>query len=160
MLSGDRESAVAQAAGEVGVKVWRSQVTPAEKTAYVRELRARGLHPLMVGDGLNDAAALAAAHASASPGAAIAASQAAADIVLQNEHLMTLLEAVDIAKAARARARENLAFSAFYNLVAAPLAACGLLTPLIAACAMSGSSLLVSLNALRMQLGGRSPWAS
>jgi Cu2+-exporting ATPase len=105
----------------------------------------------MVGDGLNDAAALAAAHASASPGVAVQASQAAADIVLQGDRLMALAEALDVAKASRSRAMENLAFSAIYNLIAAPLAALGLLTPLIAACAMSGSSLIVTMNALRMQ---------
>ncbi|MES1201459.1 MAG: heavy metal translocating P-type ATPase [Pseudomonadota bacterium] len=152
MLSGDRESAVVAAADIVGIMSWRACVTPAEKIAYVRKLRAEGRRPLMVGDGLNDAAALAAAHASASPGTAIEASQAAADIVLQGEHLMALVMALDVAKAARARSFENLAFSAAYNLIAAPLAALGFLTPLIAACAMSGSSLLVTLNALRMQL--------
>ncbi len=106
----------------------------------------------MVGDGLNDAAALAAAHASASPGTAVEASQAAADLVFQGVRLAPLVEAIDVAKAARARALENLRFSALYNLIAAPTAAAGLLTPLIAALAMSGSSLIVTLNALRLQL--------
>ncbi|MBI3437511.1 MAG: cadmium-translocating P-type ATPase [Proteobacteria bacterium] len=155
MLSGDRESAVAAAARAAGIVTWRAGVTPAEKTAYVERMRSRGLHPLMIGDGLNDAAALAAAHASASPGAAVEASQAAADIVLQGEQLMNVPEALEIARRARARSLENLGFSAVYNLVAAPLAAFGFLTPLIAACAMSGSSLIVTLNALRMQLEKR-----
>ncbi|MBS0384864.1 MAG: cadmium-translocating P-type ATPase [Proteobacteria bacterium] len=151
MLSGDREAAVASAAAAAGIATWRAGVSPAAKTAYLQELRAAGRKPLMVGDGLNDAAALAAAHASASPGAAIEASQAAADIILQSDRLMVLVEALSVAKAARARSLENLGFSAIYNLVAAPLAALGFLTPLIAACAMSGSSLIVTLNALRMQ---------
>ncbi len=105
----------------------------------------------MIGDGLNDAAALAAAHASASPGTAIEASQAASDLVIQGAGLMALIEAIDVAKAARQRALENLRFSALYNFIAAPTAALGLLTPLIAALAMSGSSLVVTLNALRLQ---------
>ncbi len=152
MLSGDRRSAARSAAEAVGVAAWRAGVTPADKIAHIQALRAAGKHPLMVGDGLNDAAALAAAHASASPGAAVEASQAAADIVLQSDRLMSIVEALEVAKAARARSLENLGFSAFYNVIAAPLAALGFLTPLIAAVAMSSSSLLVTLNALRLQL--------
>jgi Cu2+-exporting ATPase len=72
--------------------------------------------------------------------------------VLQGAQLMPLVEAIDVAKMARARALENLRFSALYNVIAAPLAATGFLTPLIAALAMSGSSLIVTLNALRLQL--------
>jgi len=151
MLSGDRQSAVEIAAQSVGIEDWRSGATPAQKTARVQALRALGKRVLMIGDGLNDAAALAAAHASASPGTAVEASQAAADIVFQGEQLMAVVEAIDVAKAARARSLENLRFSALYNLIAAPAAAAGLLTPLIAAVAMSGSSLVVTLNALRMQ---------
>jgi Cu2+-exporting ATPase len=81
----------------------------------------------------------------------VEASQAAADIVLQGNRLSGIVDTIKAAKAARARSFENLGFSAAYNVIAAPLAALGFLTPLIAACAMSGSSLLVTLNALRMQ---------
>ncbi|GAM98180.1 type cbb3 cytochrome oxidase biogenesis protein CcoI [alpha proteobacterium U9-1i] len=151
MLSGDRPSAAEAAARAAGIADWRSSVTPAQKTARMQALRALGRKPLMVGDGLNDAAALAAAHASASPGHALQASQAAADLVLQGDALMGLVEAIDVAKRAERRAGENLAFSALYNVIAAPLAAAGFLTPLIAAVAMSSSSLIVTLNALRMQ---------
>jgi P-type Cu2+ transporter len=158
VLSGDRAPAAEAAAKAAGIGEWRSGVTPAQKTARMQALRALGRKPLMVGDGLNDAAALAAAHASASPGHAVEASQAAADIVLQGDALMGLVEAIDIAKGAQRRAAENLAFSALYNIVAAPLAAVGFLTPLIAAAAMSSSSLVVTLNALRMQ--GRRRWTS
>lgn len=154
MLSGDRAQAAEAAAMGAGIEEWRSSVTPAEKTARMQALRGLGKKPLMVGDGLNDAAALAAAHASASPGHAVEASQAAADIVLQGDALMGLVEAIDVARLARKRASQNLAFSALYNICAAPLAAAGLLTPLIAAAAMSGSSIMVTLNALRMR--GRS----
>jgi Cu2+-exporting ATPase len=155
LISGDRPAAVEAAARAAGIVSWRAHVSPAEKTEHLRALRARGLRPLMVGDGLNDAAALAAAHASISPGTAVEASQAAADLVVQGPHLSPIIEAIDIAKAAHARALENLRFSALYNLIAAPTAAAGLLTPLIAALAMSGSSLIVTLNALRLQLGRR-----
>lgn len=155
LISGDRPAAVEACARAVGIESWQAQVLPSEKIAYIRALRLRGLRPLMVGDGLNDAAALAAAHASASPGTAVQASQAAADIVFQGELLAPVVEAIDVARRARARALENLRFSAAYNLIAAPAAAFGLLTPLIAALAMSGSSLAVTLNALRMQLERR-----
>ncbi|MEZ5956333.1 MAG: heavy metal translocating P-type ATPase [Hyphomonadaceae bacterium] len=151
MLSGDRAGAAEAAARAAAIGDWRAGVTPAEKTARMQALRELGRKPLMVGDGLNDAAALAAAHASASPGHAVEASQAAADVVLQGNALMGLVEAIDVARQAERRSRQNLAFSALYNFVAAPLAAAGFLTPLIAAVAMSGSSLMVTLNALRMQ---------
>ncbi len=157
MLSGDRAEAVGRAALSAGITLWRSGVTPAQKTARVQALRAEGKTVLMIGDGLNDAAALASAHVSASPGTAVEASQAAADFVVQGQNLMPIVEAIDVARAARARALENLRFSALYNLIAAPMAAFGLLTPLIAAAAMSGSSIIVTLNALRMQLSGARP---
>lgn len=152
LISGDRPIAVEAAAREAGIERWSSGASPSDKTQRLAALRAEGKKPLMIGDGLNDAAALAAAYASASPGTALEASQAASDIVLQGANLMPLVEAIDVAKMARARALENLRFSALYNVVAAPLAAAGFLTPLIAALAMSGSSLVVTLNALRLQL--------
>jgi Cu2+-exporting ATPase len=155
MLSGDRAAAAQRAAQGAGIEYWEAAVTPSEKIARVQELRAKGRRVLMIGDGLNDAAALAAAHASASPGTAVQASQAAADIVVQGERLMPIVEALDVAKAAQVRSLQNLAFSALYNVIAAPAAAAGLLTPLIAAAAMSSSSLAVTLNALRLQGGGQ-----
>ena len=112
----------------------------------------------MLGDGLNDAAALASAYVSASPGSAIDVSQAASDIVIQGESLAPVVEMLDVAKAARKRVLENLTFSALYNVVAVPIAILGLVTPLIAAVAMASSSLIVTLNALRLQ-GGRK-WTS
>lgn len=152
LISGDRESAVASAAREVGIELWSAAAMPADKVARLNQLREAGKRPFMVGDGLNDAPALAAAYVSASPGTALEASQAAADFVLQGRDLAPLLEAIDVAKAAQSRVLENLRFSALYNVVAAPLAAAGLLTPLIAALAMSSSSLIVTINALRLQL--------
>jgi Cu2+-exporting ATPase len=89
------------------------------------------------------------------PGAAADASQMAADLVFQGQALSAVVEAIDVARAARRRALENFTFAAAYNLIAAPAAVLGLVTPLIAALAMSGSSLAVTLNALRLARFGR-----
>jgi len=152
ILSGDRAGPVSEAAQQLGIQLWLAAATPTEKAARLEELKAQGRRTLMIGDGLNDAASLALAHVSISPGTAAAASQAAADIVLQGEGLSPIVEGVDIARAARRRVLENFAFAAVYNLVAVPLAAFGLVTPLIAAVAMSASSLVVMLNAVRLGL--------
>lgn len=158
ILSGDRSEAVAAAAQAAGVARFRGDCAPADKVARLAALKAEGRKVFMVGDGLNDAAALSAAHASASPGTAIGASQAAADLVFQGALLGPLVDALDVARASRARVLENLSFSALYNLLAGPFAMLGFITPLIAALAMSGSSLIVTLNALRLAKGR--PWAS
>ena len=156
VLSGDTAFAVERACEAVGIDRYRAGLTPQDKAAAIDALIAAGKRPLMVGDGLNDAAALAKAHASMAPGAAAEASQTAADLVFQGEALWAVVEAIDVARAARRRALENFAFAAAYNLVAAPAAVLGLVTPLIAALAMSGSSLVVTLNALRLvRLGKR-----
>jgi Cu2+-exporting ATPase len=103
----------------------------------------------MVGDGLNDAAALARAHCAMAPGSALEAAQNAADLVFSGERLMSVVEALDVARSARRRALENFGFAALYNALAAPAAMLGLVNPFVAALAMSGSSLAVTLNALR-----------
>jgi Cu2+-exporting ATPase len=110
----------------------------------------------MIGDGLNDAPALAAASVSMSPGTAAGASQAAADFIYLGEALAPVVEAVDVSRKARRLMLQNFAFAALYNLFAAPLAAFGFVTPLIAALAMSGSSVFVTLNAMRLARGGKS----
>ena len=154
MLSGDNAAAAAPVARALGIDSWRAEVTPQDKAARLRALADQGAKAAMVGDGLNDAASLAFAHVSLSPGGAADASQAAADFVYQGEGLRAILEAHDVARRARRRMLENFAFAAAYNAVAVPLAALGHVTPLIAALAMSGSSIIVTLNALR--LAGRS----
>ena len=156
MLSGDREPAAERIAHEAGVTEWRASVDPKEKVARVEELGREGHRTLMVGDGLNDAAALALAHVSVSPGTAVDATQAAADMVLQGEALMPIVDAIDVARQTRRRVLENFAFAAGYNAIAVPLAAFGLVTPLIAALAMASSSLIVTLNALRIRAGRNS----
>ncbi len=157
VLSGDVEGAVASAARAAGVYRWRSGLTPFEKAAVVDELAERGVKTLMVGDGLNDAAALAKAHASMAPGEAADASQNAADLVFEHGRLSAVVDAIDEARQARRRALENFAFSAAYNVVAAPAAIAGLVTPFVAAIAMSASSLTVTLNALRPSRRGAKP---
>jgi Cu2+-exporting ATPase len=115
-------------------------------------LRAAGRRPLMVGDGINDTAAMALAHASASPGGGADLAQDAADLVLRGGGaggLSPVAEAVALARRARRMARESLGFSLAYNLVAVPAAVAGLVTPLLAAVVMATSSLVVIGNALR-----------
>ncbi|HXQ17541.1 MAG TPA: heavy metal translocating P-type ATPase [Caulobacteraceae bacterium] len=155
VMSGDVAPAVRQVCEAAGIACFCAAMSPMEKAAAIDALVAAGHRPLMVGDGLNDAAALAKAHASMAPGAAAEASQTAADLVFQGEDLSVVVEAIDIARAARARVLENFGMAAIYNLVAAPAAVLGLVTPLIAALAMSSSSLIVTLNALRVGAGRR-----
>jgi Cu2+-exporting ATPase len=155
ILSGDGAGPVSGIAEACGVSRWRAGLTPLEKVAAIEDRRKSGRRVLMVGDGLNDAAALAKAHVSMAPGTAVEASQNAADLVFEGEGLMAVVDAVDVARAARRRALENFGFSALYNLVAAPAAIFGLVNPLLAAIAMSGSSMVVTLNALRMHWAAR-----
>ena len=154
ILSGDQARAVGAVADTVGVRDWKAGLLPHEKAEAIDALAAAGRKVLMVGDGLNDTAALARAHAAIAPGSALEASQNAADMVLTRDGLMAMVEAIDVARSARRRALENFGFAALYNLVAAPAAMLGLVNPFVAALAMSGSSLVVTLNALRVR-GGR-----
>jgi Cu2+-exporting ATPase len=153
MLTGDTAAIARQTALEIGISIWQAEVKPADKAARLEHLRSQGRRVLMVGDGLNDAAALALAHVSIAPGSAADVSQLAADMVLRSETLLPVLEAIGVARKARVLILENFALAALYNLVAIPLAALGLVTPLLAAATMSSSSLLVSLNALRLARG-------
>jgi Cu2+-exporting ATPase len=150
VLSGDGDVAVQSCARAVGADHWRARLTPQEKAEAIDALQARGLKVLMVGDGLNDAAALAKAHASMAPGAAADASRNAADLVFSVDDLRIIPQTLALAGRARRRALENFGLSAAYNLIAAPAAMLGLVNPFVAAIAMSASSAVVMLNALRL----------
>ncbi|WP_338147815.1 heavy metal translocating P-type ATPase [Neoroseomonas terrae] len=149
LLSGDGEGAVAAVARQAGIAQWRAAADPLAKQARIAALMKAGRHPLMVGDGINDAAALAAAHVSASPAGATDLAQTASDLVLQREGLSALPAVIRIARQAQSIARQNIGFSLVYNVVAVPVAVLGLVTPVIAALVMASSSLVVVLNALR-----------
>ena len=151
LLSGDRPAPVAYVAGELGIDDWRARCLPAEKVAALEALAAQGRKVLMVGDGLNDAPALAAGFVSMSPASAAAVSQTAADLLFQGRLLGPVAFALRLARAADRLVRQNFALAVVYNLGAVPIAIIGLATPLIAAVAMSSSSLLVTLNALRLR---------
>ena len=151
LVSGDVEAAVAALARGLGIAEWHSGALPAEKAAIVADLTGQGARVLMVGDGLNDTAALAGAHVSISPASALDAARTASDIVLLGADLSPVGDALRIARQARRRIKENFVISAVYNVVAVPLALVGLATPLLAALAMSTSSVTVSLNSMRLK---------
>jgi Cu2+-exporting ATPase len=143
------------AAETLGIHEWRAGVTPADKIARIEELKRRGVKVLMAGDGMNDAPALAAAHVSMSPVSATHLSQATADLVFLGDRLAPVVAGIGFSRKALRLMRQNLWLAAGYNLIAVPLAIAGLATPLVAAAAMSGSSLLVIVNALRAHRGAR-----
>ncbi|WP_374327369.1 heavy metal translocating P-type ATPase [Paracoccus pantotrophus] len=151
LLSGDAAPVVRDLAQRLGIVEWRAGVTPVEKAEALRQLRQEGLHALMVGDGLNDTAALTEAHVSISPASALDAARTASDMVLMGSDLAPVAEALELARGARARIKENFAISLIYNIVAVPVAIAGFATPLMAALAMSLSSISVTLNALRLR---------
>ncbi len=151
LISGDVPGAVSALAARLGIVNWTAEALPAQKAQAVFALTAAGHRVLMVGDGLNDTAALTAAHVSISPAQALDAARVASDIVLLGTDISPIAEALRIAVKARRRIKENFTISAAYNVIAVPLALVGLATPLAAAAAMSLSSITVSLNALRLK---------
>jgi len=151
LLSGDAAAPVAELAAQIGIEDWHAGQLPAEKAAYIKALQDQGRKVLMIGDGLNDTAALVQAHVSISPASALDAARTASDIVLLGQDMAPVADALRIAKQATRRIRENFGLSAAYNVIAVPLALVGLATPLLAALAMSLSSITVSLNALRLK---------
>ncbi|MFV0245995.1 MAG: heavy metal translocating P-type ATPase [Qingshengfaniella sp.] len=155
LLSGDAPVPVADLAAKLGIEEWQARVSPVDKADTIAALTGQGHRVLMVGDGLNDTAALAAAHVSISPATALDAARVASDIVLLGNDLSTIVPARDVAIRAVRRIRENFQIATFYNVLAVPLAVAGLATPLIAALAMSSSSVTVSLNALRLGRVGK-----
>ncbi|MGF7159513.1 Cu2+-exporting ATPase [Rhodoligotrophos appendicifer] len=155
LLSGDRRQSVSETASRAGIQDWRAEQTPAEKAAVLTELRHQGRHVLMVGDGINDAPALASAFVSMSPSSAADVSQTAASLLFTTQKLDAVLVAWRTARVARRIIIENFALAIAYNAIAVPIAMAGIATPLIAAIAMSTSSILVTANALRLPLATR-----
>jgi P-type Cu2+ transporter len=155
LLSGDREPAVRKLAEELGITEWRAGARPGAKIERLEELATEGRKVAMIGDGLNDAPALRAAHVSLSPADAADVSQTAADFIFQGALLAPIVEAVDVARKSRRLVFENFGLAIAYNAVAVPLAVAGFVTPLVAAIAMSSSSITVTLNSLRLNLGAR-----
>ena len=150
LLSGDRAASVAAIAAQLDITGWHAGQRPADKVARLEALRAEGRRVLMVGDGLNDAPALAAATVSLSPASAADISQTTADAVFQGTRLSPVLDCLRTAHRAARLVRQNIALSLVYNVATVPLAVAGFVTPLVAAISMSASSLLVVGNALRL----------
>lgn len=151
LMSGDTTPAVEDFAARMGISKWIAEALPEDKAAKVAELTDQDKRVLMVGDGLNDTAALAGAHASISPATALDAARVASDVVLLGNSLEPISDALATSRTAIKRIRQNFTIATWYNIIAVPLAVAGLCSPLIAALAMSSSSITVSLNALRLR---------
>lgn len=156
LASGDGEAAVRRMADALGVAQAHARQSPEDKLALVHGLQAQGRIVAMVGDGLNDAPVLAGADVSIALGSGASLAHRAADLVTTGPGLRRISAAVALARRTRRIIRQNLAWAVVYNLLALPLAAAGLVTPWLAALGMAASSLLVTLNALRLARGAPS----
>lgn len=150
MFSGDREAVAKHIGSVLHIDDARGGMNPKAKHDALQELIKSGRKVLYVGDGLNDAAALSAATVSISPSTAMDITQNAASMVFQGSRLQPVLAALCVAKKSNALVKQNFILALAYNILAVPLAVMGYVTPLIAALAMSSSSILVILNALRL----------
>jgi len=153
LISGDGTAPTRALAQQLGITNWHAGQRPEDKVAYLNGLGDAGHHVLMVGDGLNDTGALAAAHASLSPASAVDAARAASDVVMLGQSMAALPELITTAKQSKSRILENFAIAAGYNALVIPFAMAGFVTPLLAAIFMSTSSITVLLNALRLTWG-------
>ena len=150
LISGDTPAATRAVADTLNIANSHAEQSPADKIAYLNTLADQGHKVLMVGDGLNDTGALASAYASVAPAAAADAARAASDVVLLGRSLAPLPDLIYTARSAKRRILENFSIAAGYNALVIPLAVLGYVTPLLAAIAMSTSSITVLLNALRL----------
>jgi Cu2+-exporting ATPase len=154
ILSGDRAISVAPIARTLGLTAQTSML-PQDKLDAIARQKLAGHKVLMVGDGLNDGPALAAGYASMAPASASDAGQQAADVVFMGDSLAPVATVIMAARRTQAIVRQNFVLAIGYNVVAVPLAIGGYVTPLIAAAAMSGSSLIVVANALWLRAAAR-----
>ncbi|MBM6583036.1 cadmium-translocating P-type ATPase [Microvirga sp. BT689] len=152
VLSGDREAVVKDLTSRLGVRDFAAGLLPADKVVRVAAHETAGRKVLMVGDGLNDAPALSAAHVSMAPATAADIGRNAADFVFLNESLSAVTDALGIARQSRRLIFQNFALAVGYNALAVPVAMLGYVTPLVAAVAMSLSSIIVIANAMRLSL--------
>lgn len=155
LLSGDHAEAVHTVASQLGIADWVAGVHPGDKLARIEALRSAGHKVLMVGDGLNDAPALAGANVSIAPAEAADVGRNAADFVFFHPHLRAVVTALDISTRSGQLVRQNIGLAIIYNVIAVPIAVLGHVTPLIAALAMSLSSILVVANSLRLGRAGK-----
>ncbi len=151
LLSGDKKSVIDATAKELGIKEYYFEKTPDQKLEILKKLKTKNKNILMVGDGINDAPSLMFANVSISPASASDISKNIADIIFQTKKLQPILEAIKTAKKSNQLIKQNLTFALFYNIVAVPFAMLGYVVPLIAALAMSSSSIVVVVNALRIR---------
>ena len=150
LLSGDRENSVADMAQKLSIKSWLGAMSPEQKLFYAKQLQQDGHKLVMVGDGINDVPVLSGADVSVALGDATDFARIHADSIMLSGNLDTLPNAIALARATRGIIHQNLIWALLYNLVALPLAAAGMIPPWAAAIGMSTSSLLVVLNALRL----------
>ena len=157
VLSGDREGVVRRLAARLGIPGWRADLNPIAKVEAIDALRQGGAKVLMVGDGINDAPALRSAHVSMAPSTAAEVGRQAADLVFMRDGLDSVTTAIDVSRRAGRLIRENFALAIGYNVIAVPIAIAGYATPLIAAIAMSTSSIIVVVNSLRLNAARTRP---
>lgn len=160
IVSGDAAAQVAGLADRLGVTEWHADQSPADKIARIEALRAEGKKVLFVGDGINDAPALAAGHVSMAPASGSDVGRTAADFVFTRDSLEAVTAARGIALRAQALVKQNFGLAFAYNVIAVPIAMAGMVTPLVAAIAMSASSIVVVLNSMRLTRGDPAPAAS
>jgi len=152
LLSGDRVASVEAVAENLSIDKFIAEASPASKVEIIKDMETSGMRVLMIGDGINDAPALAAAHTSMAPASASDIGRSAADFIFLGNRLSPAAFAWHIAKRSKSLIQQNFGLALIYNMIAIPIAMAGLASPLVAAVAMSTSSIIVTLNALRLRL--------